>query len=402
MTGRLALQARLGAAVEQRTMTLLQGLPRVGRSQLIADWMERRTDAVLCTDPTIVAGTDGVLVLDHLDQRGVSALVAAVRAAGIAGDRTRYVAAPIDLATSFALRDTLAGGFDTIDVLPLRPDEIEDGVASLSAAMGPLVAAAASAVPEPQLVLDRHRHWLRGGFPESLNAHSDQASLIWRRQLLVPLLERDYGRCGLPPAYPLHDVLRWLAQRNSAEVDETVNKFGKRSELKSAIFTLNKLGLIRRLPNAAAVDHPDDPLVDKLFVRDTGLLHALLGIVTADQLEASKAVGGSFESYAIEALTAAAGRESGAHFYRFDNGQGFDEIDLILDFPAQAGRRIAIEFKVGPTKRAEPGFFRACALLGIDEQIVVHSGSESYCEERVHRLDLRSAMRCVAAFAERR
>lgn len=401
MTGRLALQAQLDAAVEQRTMTLVQGLPRVGRTRLIADWMERRADAVMCTDPAVAPGTDGVLVLDHLDLAGVRALVAAVRAAGLAGGRTRYVAAPTDLATSFALRDTLAGGFDTIDVMPLRPDEIEDGVASLSAAMGPLVAAAAPAMPGPQLVLDRHRHWLRGGLPESLNAPSDQASLAWRRQLLVPLLERDYGRCGLPPAYPLQDVLRWLAQRNSTEVDETINKFGKRPELKSAIFTLDKLGLIRRLPNVAAVDHPDE-LVDKVFVRDTGILHALLGIVTVDQLEASKAIGASFESYAIEALIAAAGRESGAHFYRFDNGQGFDEIDLILDFPAQAGRRIAIEFKVGPTKRAEPGFFRACALLGIDEQFVVHSGPESYCEERVHRLDLRSAMRRVAAVGAKR
>ncbi|MCW2390900.1 hypothetical protein M2336_002672 [Sphingobium sp. B1D7B] len=401
MTGRLALQAQLDAAVEQRTMTLVQGLPRVGRSQLIADWMQRRTDAVMCSDSAVALGTDGVLVLDHLDLAGVRALVVSVRAAGLAGARTRYVAAPADLATSFALRDTLAGGFDTIDVMPLRPDEIEDGFASLSAAMGPLVAAAAPAMPGPQLVLDRHRHWLRGGFPESLNAPSDQASLAWRRQLLGPLLERDYGRCGLPPAYPLQDVLRWLAQRNSAEVDEAINKFGKRSELKSAIFTLDKLGLIRRLPNVAAVEHPDE-LVDKVFVRDTGILHALLGIITVDQLEASKAIGASFESYAIEALIAAAGRESGAHFYRFDNGQGFDEIDLILDFPAQAGRRIAIEFKVGPTKRAEPGFFRACALLGIDEQFVVHSGPESYCEERVHRLDLRSAMRRVAAVGAKR
>ena len=383
MTGRLALQAQLDAAVEHRTMTMLQGLPRVGRSWLIADWMKRRADVVLRTDPTVAAGSDGVVVLDHVDHSGVASLIAAVRAAEIAGGRTRYVVAPTDLATSFALRDALAGAFETIDVMPLRPNEIEDRVTSLSAAMGPLVATAAPTAPEPQSVPDPGRHWLRGGFPESLDAPSDQSSLTWRRQLLGPLLERDYSRCGLLPAYPLQEVLRWVAQRNSAEMDESISRFGKRAELKSAIFVLEKLGLIRRLPNVAAVDHPDEPLMDKLFMRDTGLLHALLGIVTVDQLKTHKEIGASFESYAIEALIAAAGNECVKQFYRFDQGQGDDEIDLILDFPAQAGRRIAIECKVSPTKRPEPGFFRACGLMGITEQIVVHSGPDSYLDEKV-------------------
>ena len=399
MTGRLALQEQLDAAVEQRTMTLMQGLPRVGRSRLIADWIKRRTDATLCTNPTVALGSTGVLVLDHVDQSGVTALVAAVRAAEVAGGRTRYVVAPTDLATSFALRDALAGAFQTIDVIPLRLDEIENSVTSLSAAMGPLTANVVASAPQPQTVQDPRLHWLRGGFPESLDAITDKASLTWRRQLIEPLLERDYSRWSVPPAYPLQEVLRWLAQRNSAEMDETISRFGKRAELKSAIFVLEKLGLIRRLPNVAAVDHPQDSLLDKLFVRDTGLLHALLGIVTRDQLDQHKAIGASFESYAIESLIAAAGTECGNQFYRFDNGQGDDEIDLILDFPAQASRRIAIECKVGPTKKAEPGFFRACALIGIEEQLVVHSGSESHLDERVPRFDLRSAMKRVTAIA---
>jgi len=398
VTGRLALQAKLDAAVERRTLTLVQGLPRVGRSRLITDWAERRTDAVLRTGPEVEGGSDGILVLDHLDHGGVADLIAAVRASEVAGGRTRYVAVPTDLATSFALRDALTGGFETIDVMPLRPDEIESRGTTLSAAMGPLLDVATAAAPEPQAVPDPHHHWLRGGFPESLDAPSDQASLTWRRELLDPLLERDYSRCGLPAAYPLHDVLRWLAQRNSAEMDDSVSRFGKRPELKSAVFVLEKLGLIRRLQNVASIDHPEDPLMDKLFVRDTGLLHALLGIVTVDQLERHKAVGASFESYAIEALIASAGPECGKSFYRFDNGQGDDEIDLILDFPTQGGRRIAIECKVGPTKRPEPGFFRACGVLGITDQFVVHSGPDSFLNEGIPRLDLRSAMKRIAEY----
>lgn len=399
MTGRLALQAQLDAAVELRPLTLVQGLPRVGRSRLIADWMDRRADAAFCTDPAMAPGSDGVLVLDHLGQSGVAALVAAVRTADVDGCRTRYVAAPIDLATSFALRDSLTGGFATIDVIPLRPDEIGDPVTSLSTAMGPLAADAVASDAQPQPGPDPRRHWLRGGFPESLAAPSDLASLNWRRELLEPLLERDYGRWGLPPGYPLPDVLRWLARRNGAEMNETTNQFGKRTELKSAFFVLGKLGIIRRLKNVAALDHPEDSLMDKLFVRDTGLLHALVGIVTDEQLGQYKAIGASFESYGIEALIAAAGTDCGAQFYRFNNGQGDDEIDLILDFPVQAGRRIAIEFKVGPNKKAEPGFFRACTLLGIEEQLVVHAGSVSYRDERVPRYDLRSAMKRITEIA---
>ena len=399
MTGRLALQTQLDTAVELRTLTLVQGLPRVGRSRLIAEWMDRRTDAAFCADLAMMPKSDGVFVLDHLGQNGVEALVAAVRTADVAGGRTRYVAAPADLATSIALRDLLTGGFATIDVMPLRLDEIEYPVTSLSIAMGPLAATAVPFDAQPESGPDPRRHWLRGGFPESLAASSDAASLKWRRELLEQLLERDYRRLGLPPGYPLLDVLHWLARRNSAEMDETTNQFGKRTELKSAVFVLEKLGIIRRLKNIAALDHPEDLLMDKLFVRDTGLLHALVGVVTSEHLDRYGAIGASFESYAIESLTAAAGADCGAQFYRFNNGNGDDEIDLILDFPVQAGRRIAIEFKVGPTKKAEPGFFRACNLLGIEEQLVVHAGSEPYLSERVPRYDLRSAMKRIAEIA---
>ncbi len=162
---------------------------------------------------------------------------------------------------------------------------------------------------------------------------------------------------------------------------------------------LEKLGLIRRLRNIAASERADAELKDKLFVRDTGLLHAMLGIVTREQLSQHKAIGASFESYATEGLIASAGAGCRAQYYRFDNGQGEDEIDLILDLPSQGGGQIAIEFKVGLNRRAEPGFLRACAQLGIDEQLVVHSGTDTVLDERIRRLDLRSAMRRIAEMA---
>lgn len=398
MTGRRRLHAHLDAAVEQRTITLLQGLPRVGRSRLIADWLERRPDAAPCSDPAEVAGSDTIAVLDQFDQARVPALVSAVRASEMAGGRTRFVVAPNDLSTSFAIRDALTGAFEAIEVTPLQLDELDDGPNRLSSAMGPM-AGALSPMPEPLPASDPAHHWLRGGFPESLAASTDELSLAWRRQLIEPLLERDYTRWGLHGAFQLQALLRWLALRNSAEIDDNTSKFGKRAEFNSAVFVLEKLGLVRRLRNIAASERTDSELKDKLFARDTGLLHSMLGIVTREQLEQHKAVGASFESYAIEALIVSAGAGCGAQFYRLDNGQGEDEIDLILDLPNYGGGQIAIEFKVGPNRRSEPGFFRACAQLGIDEQLVIHSGTDSVLDERIPRLDLRSAMRRIAEMA---
>lgn len=399
MIGRPRLHARLDGAVEQRTITLLQGLPRVGRSRLIANWLERRPDAAPYCDPAKVAGLDTIAVFDQFDQAGVPALVSAVRASEAAGGRTRFVVAPNDLSTSFAIRDALTGAFEAIEITPLQLDELDDGAYRLTPAMGPMAAAALFPMPEPLPACDPARHWLRGGFPESLAASTDELSLAWRRQLIEPLLERDYTRWGLPAAFQLQELLRWLALRNSAEIDDNTTKFGKRAEFNSAVHVLEKLGLIRRLKNIAASKRTDAELKDKLFARDTGLLHAMLGIVTREQLAQHKAIGASFESYAIEALIASGGAGCGAQFYRFDNGQGEDEIDLILDLPSQGGGQIAIEFKVGPNRRAEPGFLRASAQLGIDEQLVVHSGPDPVFDERIPRLDLSSAMRRIAEMA---
>lgn len=307
--------------------------------------------------------------------------------------------APNELTANLAISDKLIGLVRTIVVTPLRLDEIDESATSLSTAMGPLMAVEAAPVLEPVAVPEPLRHWVRGGFPESLEASTDQASLTWRRQFIAPLLERDYNRWGLPAAFPLHDFLRWLALRNSAELDESVSKFGKRSDLNSGLHVLERLGLIRRIPNIAALDHPQENLKDKFFVRDTGVLHAMLGVVTRDQLMVHKKRGPSFESYAIEALVAAAGIGCETHFYRFDNGQGEDEIDLILEFPSQGSCQIAVECKVNPTKKPEPGFVRACQLLGIEDRFVVHSGPDSHLDEKIHRLDMRSAIRRVTAIA---
>ncbi len=214
--------------------------------------------------------------------------------------------------------------------------------------------------------------------------------------MLDGLFARDYTEWGVERAFPMGGMFRWLANRNSAELDENGCGFAKRQELRSAVYVLELLGLVRRLPNYPAGSSASMGRMQKLYIRDTGLLHASLGIETSTQLRTNHAVGGSFESYAMEALILATEGRGGAQFYREMGDNGEDEIDLILDFPSQDGRLVAIEFKVGPTQKPKIGFHNGCATLNIKDRFVVHSGEEAHVDGEVDRLDLKSAVARVA------
>jgi hypothetical protein len=110
-------------------------------------------------------------------------------------------------------------------------------------------------------------------------------------------------------------------------------------------------------------------------------------------------IGGSFESYASESLILAGADRCGAQFYREKGREGEDEIDLILNFPSQGGRLVAIEFKVGTNQSAKKGFYSACAALNVRDRFVVHSGDEPYLGNPVDRLDLKTAIAHVAGIA---
>lgn len=183
--------------------------------------------------------------------------------------------------------------------------------------------------------------------------------------MLNALLARDYTEWGVERAFPLGDVLHWLANQNGGELDENSCPFAKRQDLKSAVYVLELLGIVRRLRNFAVGGAAGMGRKQKVFVRDSGLLHASLGIVDWVQLRSHDAIGGSFESYAIEAMVLAGGGRCGARFYRDQGNGGENEIDLVLDLPTQKGRLVAIEFKVGESQTAKKGFYTACEALGM-------------------------------------
>lgn len=387
---------QLDSAVERSVVTILRGLPRVGRSSFLVDWQRRRADAKRCQGVDDILLEPGIFILDHIDDRRVDAVVNIARAAEEARSRTRLVVVPSDLVAAERLRTTLPGAVGTIEITPLRVEEVAADVQMQQLDAGPIDAVPIAAAPVVQRSAEPHQLWLRGGFPDSFQANSDEESLGWRRGMLDGLLARDYTQWGVERAFSLAGVFRWLANQNGSELDENACAFAKRQELRSAVHVLELLGLVRRLPNFPAGSSASMGRKQKLFVRDTGLLHSLLGIETATQLRAHSAIGGSFESYATEALILAAEGRCGAQFYREMGDNGEEEIDLVLNFPSQNGRLVAIEFKVGKSQKAKRGFYRGCEALGVADRFVVHAGDAPDLSEDVHRLDLKSAIARVA------
>jgi predicted AAA+ superfamily ATPase len=219
------------------------------------------------------------------------------------------------------------------------------------------------------------RLWLRGGFAQSLLARSEAASLAWRRDFVRTFLERDLPQLGVRiPAATLERFWRMCAHHHGQILNQsqlgaalgashvTVRGY---LELMAATFMLRMLPPL--LPNLRKrlVKSP------RLYLRDTGILHALLEIDSADELAAHPVRGASWEGWVIEnAIASAAGWR--AHFYRAATGA---ELDLVLE---KGRRRIAVECKASAAPAPGPTFWSALEDIGADEAWVVAPVRQGY------------------------
>ncbi len=224
--------------------------------------------------------------------------------------------------------------------------------------------------------------WLRGGFPESLLAADDAASARWRTNFIRTYLERDIPQLGpRVPAETLRRFWTMLAHSqggllNAADLARSLAVDGK--TVARYLDLLVDLLLVRRLrPWLGNTGHSNagKRLVKspKVYLRDTGLLHTLLGIADADALAGHPIQGASWEGHVIENLLAAAPDGTEAYFYRTQAGA---EIDLLLTLPG--GRLWAIEVKRSLTPRPEKGFHVACDDLKPTHRFVVYPGEETF------------------------
>lgn len=221
------------------------------------------------------------------------------------------------------------------------------------------------------------RLWLRGGFPDSLTAKSDAASLRWRSNFIQTYLERDVPQLG--PRIAAETLRRFwtmLAHHqggllNVAQLARNLGVDAKTAH--SYIDLLCDLLLVRRLQpwhtniGKRLVKSP------KVYVRDSGLVHALLSLGDLNTLLSHPVIGASWEGFVIENLMACAPRGTQAFFYRTSGGA---EIDLLLHLPG--GDLWAIEIKRSLSPKLERGFHAACEDLNPRQRWVVYPGQESF------------------------
>ncbi len=226
-------------------------------------------------------------------------------------------------------------------------------------------------------IADRDRLWLRGGFPESFLAQSDSLSLRWRQDFIRSYLERDIPQFG--PRIPAERLRRFWTmlahhQGGMLNVAQLARNLGVDAKTAAAyVDLLADLLLLRRLPPWHANVGKRLVKSPRVYVRDSGLVHALLGLGDKEAVVSHPVVGASWEGFVVEQLLAVAPEGVQGFFYRTSGGA---EIDLLLSFPD--GRLWAVEVKRSLAPHPGKGFHSACADLAPERRFVVYPGDEAY------------------------
>ncbi len=219
------------------------------------------------------------------------------------------------------------------------------------------------------------RHWLRGGFPLSYTARTETDSVAWRQQFLQTFVERDLPQLGVRiPTVTLRRFWSMVAHYhgqtwNAAELARAlaVNE----STVRCYLDLMTGVFMVRQLPPWFENLGKRQVKAPKVYVRDSGLLHALLGVTNRRDLEHHPKVGASWEGYAVEEVLKAL-RPDQAYFWATHQGA---EIDLLL---FKRGRRIGVECKRADAPTLTPSMRIALADLKLDELRIVYPGEKRY------------------------
>jgi predicted AAA+ superfamily ATPase len=269
--------------------------------------------------------------------------------------------------------ESLAGRVAHVALPPLQASEIFTGVHS---------------------VADLNALWVRGGFPLSWLAETDAASMTWREVFIATYLEKDIPALGPRiPATTLRRLWTMLAHHQGELLDQsklaaalaisgqTVGRY---------IDLLCDLMLVRRLH--AWHGNVGKRLIrsPKVYVRDSGLVHALLGLSNLDAVLGHPIAGSSWEGFVMEQLMNAA-PQAQASFYRTSNGA---EVDLVLTFRNQQTWTIEIKRSSAPT--VSKGFYQAATDLGAVRKLLVAPVEQPYpLKEGIEVVDVMTAIRWV-------
>ena len=227
-----------------------------------------------------------------------------------------------------------------------------------------------SEVPDVEL----RKLWCRGGFPESFLAPDDQQSLDWRLAFVRSYLERDIPQLG--PRIPAETLRRFWTMlahnqgqlHNAATLARGLDVGGV--TIARYLDLLVDLLLVRRLQPWTSNLGRRLVKAPKVYIRDSGICHALLGIETSDHLFGHPVVAGSWEGFVIENIIRALPSRASWGYYRTAGGA---EVDLVVE---SGGELWVVEIKRSTAPKVSKGFYSACEDLRPDRRFVIRGGTK--------------------------
>ena len=239
--------------------------------------------------------------------------------------------------------------------------------------------------------------WLRGGFPRSYLARDTRKSALWRESFVRTFLERDIPQLGITiPAETLRRFWTMIAHYhgqtwNAAEFARALG--ASEATARRYLDILAGAFMVRVLPPWFENLKKRQVRSPRLYVRDSGVLHTLLGLTREDDVAGHPKVGASFEGFAIEQLLAAFGTDN-AYFWATHAGA---ELDLLVTL---AGRRYGFECKLADAPATTKSMRVALADLALDRLWIVYPGAEAYdLDDRIEVLPVADVPRLAASLA---
>lgn len=250
--------------------------------------------------------------------------------------------------------ESLAGRIETIELSGFTLDELEGGV---------------------------RKRWRRGGFPRSYLAKSEAASMLWRRTFIQTYLERDVPQFGSSiPAAALLRFWTMLAHRhgdlwNGAEMARSVGV--SEPTARRYLDLLTSLFLVRQVQPWHENLGKRQVRSPKVYVRDSGILHALLGQTSEAEIESHPKLGASWEGFVVESVLAAFRPDAHSFWSTYQAA----ELDLLL---IKGGKRYGVEVKYADAPRATRSMRTALGELGLERLTVIYPGEVTYdLDERI-------------------
>ena len=368
MLGRQITQ-KLQAMIAQVPAVTLLGARQVGKTTLaktIAESidsiyldLEAPEDLLKLSDPTsfLSAHADKLVILDEIQRSPelfpvLRGLIDKNREQGrTAGQFLLLGSASMDLMRQFS--ESLAGRISYIEMSGLNVAEIDGNQQ------------------------DRQSLWLRGGFPDSYLATEDDLAMDWLENLVRTYLERDVPQMGFRvPAARLRRLWTMLAHLQG----ETINYSKLASNLEvdaktvsNYIDILTDLLLVRRLEpwhinvKKRLVKSP------RYYVRDSGILHRLLGINSYDELLSNPVLGKSWEGFVVENILSVLPSRVETYFYRTAAGA---EVDLVIKMPSS--EIWAIEIKHGVAPKLGKHYSQTCNGFGATHKYILYGGDDEF------------------------